>query len=334
MYLVLGPNPLLYPYAQHYFNHLAIQQFNNRTMKRSSHRTIITASIKSSYYLIIISSTIACTKPTITSIPPDSPNNAEITDTLTFFGYYRPENCRLFINARITATGELVPDDTADPQPCDETAAFSVETFRFPNFHGPDRHGLRFTLNQHQLLRNYQFIQEGFQLDSVLTSDLDLYTFASPGHQHLQVFFPDTMLTTPVRQHQYNFTFQLIRGRGDVPKFALLEGTYDFTTDLVNFNPDRVNFQNLPDLNLSDLKLSVYADSASSSVRIRSIYHLLTEDFALWNDNEDCRTLQNWDLSLIPATGYHLLEAKLDPPFLECLRKREEPFYFRVALLH
>ncbi|MCB0630311.1 MAG: hypothetical protein KDD15_11280 [Lewinella sp.] len=266
------------------------------------------------------------------------PNNVALADTLTFFGYYQPENCRLFLNAHITATGELVPDDTVDPQSCDEPpSAFSVETFRFPNFHGPDRHGLRFTLNQHLLLRNYQFIQEGFQLDSLCTSDLGIYTFASPGHQHLQVFFPNTMLTTPVcpmlttpvRQHQYNFTFQLIRGRGEAPKFALLEGTYDLSTHLVNFNPDLVNFQNLPDLNLS-----VYADSASSSVRIYSIYHLLTEDFALWNDNEECKDIQNWDLSLIPASGYNLLEVKLDSPFMECLRIGEEPFHFRIALLH
>ncbi|PHN07782.1 hypothetical protein [Flavilitoribacter nigricans] len=283
--------------------------------------------MKPSHLIIILSSTIACTKPDITTLPPEPPNKADTTDTLTFTGYYQPEDCRLFINARITATGELVPDDTVEPQSCREAASpFSVEIFRFPNFLGPDHRGLRFSLNQHRLLANYQFLPEGFKLDSFLVSERKIYTFASPGHQHLQVFFPDTMLTTPVRQQQHRFSFQLVRGGGGAPQFTLLEGTYDSTLDLVNF-------QNLPDLPApGSLSFSMLIDSASSSVRIRSIYHLLTEDFALWSDKEDCEDLQNWDLQLIPATGYTMLEAKVDPPFLKC-SIQEEAFNFRIALL-
>ena len=297
-----------------------------------------------------------CTKPQNAPMAPEAIPPLEVVDTLTVNGYYYLTNCRYFLDARLTATGDILHDDTTEPQSCDqENQLFEIETFRFPIPEKTDLHGLRITLNQHRLIQEYQFLNEDFRLSTPQYPDIaaqaeHLYTFATPGKQHLQVFFSATdwqqILSTTDR---LELSFQLrpcsqLTAPCARPQFTLIQGHYDPATDRItelDVDPDLVNFQNLPDLHLppsfsfsfTNNSGSSHADNASSSVRIRSIYHLLTEDFALWNDNEDCQALQNWDLSLIPATGYNLLEIKIDPPFLECLRVGEGGFNFRIALL-
>ncbi|PHN00807.1 hypothetical protein [Flavilitoribacter nigricans] len=286
------------------------------------------------FYLIILLSLISCTKPQIsTTLPAPRPQ----PHALTITGYYHPKTCRVFFDARKTQTGTLLHDDTTEPKNCrDESLPFQIHTFLFPT-EKENYHGLR-------IEGRYPFTTENFQLANSVYPDFQqqathLYTFTTSGKYILQIFFPERQWNTFIDDtERITFTFQVTKTHPIplTPKFTLLQGQYDPTIDLVNF-------QNLPDLHADKFSSSMNADSVSSSVqfhlidsihtfRVRSIYHLLTEDFTLWSDSEDCRPLQNWDLSLIPATGYNLLEIKLDPPFLECL-KRGEIFHFRMALL-
>ena len=299
-----------------------------------------------SLYIFFSFTLIACQKPQIATIP-SAPSSQP--PALTITGYYNLQTCRYFLDARLTPNGELVHDDTTEPQSCDEeNPLFQLETFRFPIPEESDLHGLRITLNQHLLIHPYHFVAEGLKLSTPQSPDVvaqatHLYTFATPGKQHLQVFFSAADWQQILsNSDQLELSFQLrpcpqLPAPCANPEFTLIQGHYDPKADRIT---DLVNFQNLPDL-IGPKTPELYFDliepplgvGSAYILRIRSIYHLLTEDFALWNDNEDCQALQNWDLSLIPATGYNLLEIKIDPPFLECLGVGEGGFNFRIALL-
>lgn len=146
-------------------------------------------------YIFFSLSLTACHKPQIANIPPaPSPE----PQALTITGYYNLSTCRYFLDARLTPNGELAHDDTTEPKSCDEeNAIFELSTFRFSRPKKPDLHGLRITLNQHLLIQRYQFLTEGLRLSTPQYPDIaaqaeHLYTFATPGKQHLQVFFSAT----------------------------------------------------------------------------------------------------------------------------------------------
>lgn len=306
-----------------------------------SDNSISTYVIRATFFLMILVGS-GCTKPPISCISQIPTGHPATTDTLTISGFYRPANCRVFFDVRLTAAGELLHDDTVEPTACDyPTAALTIAPCHFPVPGQPDLHGLRIILHQHLLLYPYRFSSDSFQASHLHRA---LYNFAAAGKQILQLFFPDStwqqLLTSPVLE--YEFSFQLVRATDNQPTYTLLQGHYDPATDLVKF-------QHLPDLhpdnsgNNADSLSSSHADSYSSSVqfhlidslhtlRIRSIYHLLPEDFAIWNEDQKCSDSQNYDLRLLPASCYNLLDITVDPPYLDCLLAAGS-LHFQIALL-
>lgn len=299
---------------------------------------------------------LACHKPA-----PAEPITEEAptpTETLTITGSYHLPSCRQFFDHRRTPTGELVRDDTLEPQSCNQApgneyptaSPFQLKTFRFPTPNGPDLHGLRITLDQSRLLPAYRFTTDHLRLSTSTDPNFEqqachTYAFAIPGKQALQIFFPDTTWQhLQSTTEKLEFIFQIIRGTNTpcptphapcpTPSFTILQGHYNPATDLVNL-------QDLPDLPspLHHLTTSPHAPQfqfhfidSLHRLRIRSIYTLLTEDFAVWTDEADCQNSRNWDIYLTSAAGYNLLELQFDPPYLKCL-KRAGVFQFRIAVL-
>jgi len=280
---------------------------------------------------------ISCKKPQIATAPPLS----EVSElrSLKITGLYNLQTCKTFVDARITDSGLLLHDDTTEAQNCqDETSPFHLQTFLFPvGAESPDSGHLEIYRGL-RIESRYPLTTENFQLSTPHYSNFQqqakhLYIFATPGKYILQVFFPESNWQTFVASaYKLDFSFQVT----DVgpwpqwpnPKFTLLQGTYDPQTQTVHLEPVGPRS---PD---QSPEFQFQLINSLNTIHIRSIYTLLTEDFSLWQEDTNCQSLQNWDLSLTSAIGYHQLEVKLDPPFLECvLERNEEVLRFRVALL-
>lgn len=277
-------------------------------------------------YLSAILLFATCQKPA----PPQTTPAIQATSTQTIQGHHNPHSCRTFFDARRSDSGMILHDDTTAPQNChDDALPFQLQTFLLPI--GTKRYrGIR-------LSGAYPFQKEQFQLFSAAHPHFHqqtayLYTFRTPGHYVLQTFFPETAWQDFITHtDRIEFSFQItpsLSSPPPTPEFTLLQGRYYPTTNALTLDQELVNIGS-PELQFQFLD----SIGLTPTLRIRSVYTLLTEDFALWQTTADCREYQNWDLQLIPATGYHLLQATIDPPFLDCLLQESEFINFRIALL-
>lgn len=280
---------------------------------------------------------LSCNKEQFCQIPPELPTTPTKVDPVTVRGFYNSQSCRTYFDARLLPTGLLLHDDTTEPEDCDsESLPFHIQPFIFP-LNDTIYRGLRIT-------GPYPFRKVGFKLFTATHPEFHrkatfLYTYAVPGKYVLQVFFPEAdwqdLLST---DEQLEFSFQVIPEKNMPPTFTILQGYYEMEEDRLylteNADEQAASYTihaNNPELQfqLIDPPLGV---GSVYVLRIRSIYTLPTEDFVIWTENNTCNTLQNWDLQLIPAVGYHVMEVALDPPFMNCLKREQEAFQFRIAL--
>lgn len=257
------------------------------------------------------------------------------SQTLQVTGYFNPKTCQTFFDARITDSGLLLHDDTVETQNCqDVLAPFQLKTFLFPvRPESPDSALLYRGL---KIESQYPLTTENFKLATLQHPNLQqqathLYSFSTPGKYILQVFFPESSWQSFIASaDKLELAFQVTNTYPIPPKptFTLIEGTYNIENQILHL--ESVG----PEIPIFTPEFQFQLINSQNTIHIRSIYTLLTEDFSLWQEDTNCQTLQNWDLTLSPATGYYQLEAKLDPPFLECLRTTKgEALRFRVALL-
>ena len=281
--------------------------------------------------MIMLLTLLSCQKPVITQEPAFHEVETP-TDILQVTGYYNHQTCTVFYDARIGETGALLHDDTTDPFPCDEQEApFKLKTFLFPAALGSSAtnyRGLR-------LESRYPLTAKGFQLSAAGFPDLHqraafMFTFTTPGKWVLQIFFREFLWQQLLATGKLEFSFQVTSTQPELPKstYALLQGHFNQQSNtLILYNAKNETGHWIP----TDKPYSCPAGAigpefqfqatGNNIIRIRSLYTLLTEDFHIWNQDPNCQKHQNWDLQLIPATGYNLLDAKLDPLYSECLQK-------------